>query len=63
MEDDIGERERKGEGKWERTNSTKVPPTHSALRCSLELRHLEFTCGAAQNTGSEGGTQHCVEAS
>lgn len=35
-----------------------MPPTHSALRFSLELRHLEFACGAAQYIGFEGGIQH-----
>lgn len=45
----------------ERTNLTKVPPTHSALRGSFELRHLEFTYGAVQYIGSEGGIQHCIE--
>lgn len=47
--------------KWKSTNLTNVPPTHSALRCSLELRHLEFTCGAAQYIGFEGGIQHWIE--
>lgn len=44
-----------------KTNLTKVPPTHSALRFSLELRHLEFACGAAQYIGLEGGMQHRKE--
>lgn len=44
-----------------RTNLTKEPPTHSALRFLLELRHLEFWCGAAQDIGFEGGIQHWKE--
>lgn len=62
MKSQNGGRHRGTRGKnMKGTNLTKVPPTHSALRFSLELRHLEFTCGAAQYIGFEGGIQHCIE--
>lgn len=62
MKSQTGGRHRGTEGKVRKeTNLTKVPPTHSALRLSLELRHLELTCGAAQYIGFERGIQHWIE--
>lgn len=59
MEDSV--RGTGGGGNVKGTNLMKVPPSHSALRFALELRHLEFKYGAAQYIGFEGGIQHCIE--